>query len=261
MRAKFNMAVVPRGIFVSIFLFNAQIVAISTAELTEFESISPEDIEHITKQSCLLFGLAFSANFDDKSLNVFKKLKVAFKREPNVRLALLKEDGDFSKTFKWNSEASRNLSSNSVLFFPRRKRDRTCLTPKPKFLPTAEIWKGNVDAQLLLLYLNSKCETFRTLDGDLSTQGRRRLEILENLYHLPKVSFPAMAAKCERIKLPSREMFLHEYLFRSRPVVIEGRGYFDFHTLGIDASLFGNFFINPLIGSSFYLTNKIFYHY
>jgi hypothetical protein len=61
------------------------------------------------------------------------------------------------------------------------------------------------------------------LDGSLSVQGKRRLDILANLYHLPRISFPDIAAKCERIKMPSKEQFIHKYLFRSKPVVIEGR--------------------------------------
>ena len=82
--------------------------------------------------------------------------------------------------------------------------------------------------QLLLLFLNSKCETFRTLDGNLSPQGERRLDILANLYHLPRIAFPAVAAECNRIKMPSKEEFLHEYLFRSKPVIIKGRVYFHY---------------------------------
>lgn len=80
-----------------------------------------------------------------------------------------------------------------------------------------------MDAQLLLLYLNSKCETFQMLDGHLSVQGKRREDILANLYRLPRVPYPAVAAECERIAVPSKEEFIHKYLFRSKPVIIEGR--------------------------------------
>ena len=88
--------------------------------------------------------------------------------------------------------------------------------------------------QLLLLFLNSKCEAFRTLDGNLSPQGERRLDILANLYHLPRIAFPAVAAECNRIKMPSKEEFLHEYLFRSKPVIIEGRVYFHYKFLVVN---------------------------
>ena len=61
------------------------------------------------------------------------------------------------------------------------------------------------------------------MDGSLSAQGERRLDILSNLYHLTRIPFPAVAAECNRIKMPSKEEFLHKYLFRSKPVIIEGR--------------------------------------
>ena len=61
------------------------------------------------------------------------------------------------------------------------------------------------------------------MDGNLSAKGKRRLDILANLYHLPRIAFPKVAAECERIKVPSKEEFVYGYLFRSKPVVIEGR--------------------------------------
>ena len=61
------------------------------------------------------------------------------------------------------------------------------------------------------------------LDGSLSVQGKKRLDILASLYHLPNIWFPNIAAECERIKMPSKVKFIHKYLFRSKPVIIEGR--------------------------------------
>ena len=79
-----------------------------------------------------------------------------------------------------------------------------------------------MDAQLLLIYMNSKCETFRMLDGNLSPQGKRHQDILTNLYHLPRIPYPDTAAECERISMPSKDEFIYEYLFKSKPVIIEG---------------------------------------
>jgi hypothetical protein len=112
------------------------------------------------------------------------------------------------------------------------------------FVNFSKVWKGNVDAQLLLLYLNSKCETFRMLDGNLLAQGKRRLDILANLYRLPRIAFPGVAAQCDRIKMPSKGEFLHEYLFRSKPVIIEG-GFLSYCNLS-----------NVLIYTYFYLKTK-----
>ena len=67
----------------------------------------------------------------------------------------------------------------------------------------------------LLSFLNSKCETFRELDGRLSAAGETRERILQNLYYVPKsldvdrTSTPVnVGATCERIPLPSKKNFL-----------------------------------------------------
>jgi hypothetical protein len=84
------------------------------------------------------------------------------------------------------------------------------------------------------------------LDGNLLAQGKRRLDILANLYRLPRIAFPGVAAECDRIKMPSKGEFLHEYLFRSKPVIIEG-GFLSYCNLS-------NVLIHLLLSE-----NKIFY--
>ncbi|XP_028404922.1 bifunctional peptidase and (3S)-lysyl hydroxylase JMJD7-like [Dendronephthya gigantea] len=218
------MAVFTRVIFVlKLFFIYLLIFAIGSQEDRDLDRISLHDIEQITRRSCVLAGLPFAESLNDHFLNVLRKLQFsAFKSEPNVRIALLKQEKDLLKAIKWDGGDLPSLYNDSIVFFPKIKPDRVCLTPKPKLVLTAEVWKDNVDAQLLLLYLNSKCETFQMLDGSLSVQGKRRQDILTNLYHLPRVPYPAVAAECERIAMPSREEFIHKYLFRSKPVIIEG---------------------------------------
>jgi hypothetical protein len=131
------MAVFTRVLFVlNIFIFYSQICGTNIHKNTDFGTISVQDIEHITKTSCILAG---SESLNDNFLNVFQKLQVAFKYEPSVRIALLKQDKDLLLRVKWDSDFKPSLLNDSVVFFPRIKADRVCLNPKPKFVPAAEV--------------------------------------------------------------------------------------------------------------------------
>lgn len=234
--AKFNMAIIYCRIGTLVLLLFVHFFVVLTQnsyDFQEFETISLEDVEEITKKSCIL---AFTPPLNDfakhtgqtgRVFEIFQALKAAFEQEPGVRIGVLEQNSinnqDLLKTIKWKDNYSPNLISDSIVFFPRRKLDRTCLNLKPKFVPTAEVVKGNMNEHLLLLYLNSKCQTFQTLNGELSRQGRKRVDIFNNLYHLPRSNpFPVICTVCERIKMPSKEEFIHKYLYRSRPVIIEG---------------------------------------
>ena len=195
-------------------------------ELKDFETIAIEDVEEITKEACILAFVPFLTDLSvSKQLKKFRKMKVAFEKEPLVLTAILRpnyEDNSYLlKTIHWKGQHPD--IDNSIILFPRRRLDRICLTPKPKFVPAGETLDGNMNDHLLLAYINSKCQTFRTLDGNLTKQGQKRENILKNLYHLPrKPPFPEISSACERIKMPRKEEFINKFLYRSRPVIIEG---------------------------------------
>lgn len=141
MRGRFNMAVDTRVIFIlKVFFVHLQIFAIGSQEYKDLDKISVQDIEQLTQKSYVLAGLPFAESLNDDFLNVLKKLHFsAFKSEPNVRIALLKHERDLFKTIKWDGGVLPSLSNDSIVFFPRVKLDRVCLTPKPKLAPTAEV--------------------------------------------------------------------------------------------------------------------------
>ena len=163
------MAVFTRVLFVlNIFIFYSQICGTNIHKNTDLGTISVQDIEHITKTSCILAGLSFSESLNDNFLNVFQKLQVAFKYEPSVRIALLKQDKDLLLRIKWDSDFKPNLLNGSVVFFPRIKADRVCLTPKPKFVPAAEVKYIKPKTMLCLIAVVSRLAEdvkvcFRTL--------------------------------------------------------------------------------------------------
>ena len=144
----------------SFFILYTQIPATGSREHTEFETISVRDIQHIAKNSCILAGLSHSQSLNDNVLNVFKKLQIAFKDEPRVRIARLTDNKDALESVKWNEDFKENLSNSFVVFFPKLKPDRVCLTPKPKFVPSGEVSPAItvLNCQLLLYgCLHSNC--------------------------------------------------------------------------------------------------------
>ena len=139
---KFNMAAlkcVPLVLIFCVYAFNGQTFATNNSKTTKLETISLQDIKLSTKKSCILAGLSFSESLNHIFLDVFKKLKVAFQHEPNVGIALLKHDKDVLNGIKWVNGFKPSILNDSVIFFPRLKPDRVCLTPKPEFIPSAEV--------------------------------------------------------------------------------------------------------------------------
>ena len=123
----------------NIYAFPSRVCATKTDKNTNFETIMIGDIERITKKSCIVAGLSFSENLNDKYLNVLQMLQLAFEDEPNVRIALLKQDKDLFTSVKWDSNIKPSLSNGSLVFFQRIKPDRVCLSPKPEFVPFGEV--------------------------------------------------------------------------------------------------------------------------
>ena len=220
------MAVGCSIVFLILVTYFSTVLSIDCDVLKMFESIKEEDVMEMTKESCILAFVPFLTDFS-KYRSVLESLQVAFKEEPRVRIGVLRNESAEREELLQSSNRKERYQprhvDSSILFYPRRKVDRTCLTPNPEFVPTAEKLKGYMNEHLLLSFLNSKCQTFRTLDGKLTAQGMKRQNILQNLFRLPRIHpFPAVGTVCERIKMPSEEEFVNEYLYRSRPVIIEG---------------------------------------
>ena len=216
------------NVFVGIILF-------AEMNLAEFEALDEFSLSNITTQvndRCILVAV-HPAKLKSGLGSILRKLSQAFKYETRVSIGVLKQT-DVS-LISWQNSKSRDLiEQGDLAFFPRKMTDRTCLL-KPSWEkppPSAQPYPGSKTAEELLIFLNTKCETFRQLDGSLSPAGIAREKILENLYRVPNSLEPSkdsnygpvnVASTCERIPLPSKEEFFHKYFFRSKPVVITGR--------------------------------------
>ena len=103
-----------------------------------------------------------------------------------------------------------------LAFYSKEVLDRTCILSPPKSTFKAIPYVGQVVPELLVQYLNEKCETYRTITGGLNGAGLFHSFIMENLYYLED-----MNVVCPRIQMPDQQTFFQEFLFRSKPVIIK----------------------------------------
>lgn len=122
------------------------------------------------------------------------------------------------------------------MLFPRKIIDRKCLLQPPRADLKKYPYNGPLNTELILQFINEKCKTFRSIQGSLNHAGRMRDFILKNLFSVDKGDENEnrktrngqhgpvdVGTYCERITMPSREEFIHKYLFRSKPVIITGK--------------------------------------
>ena len=199
--------------------------------IAEFEVLDEYSLTNITGSvgnACVLVALQPTSELT----SILHTLSQAFKNESRASIGVLKPSDVGSVS--WENSRSRDMADQGDLaFFPRKLVDRTCLIqPSWQKPPKAERYYGSRTLHELLAFINAKCGTFRQLDGSLSSAGLVRKTILDNLYRVPNSDGPShasysgpvnIASTCERIPLPSKEKFFHEYFFRSKPVVITGK--------------------------------------
>ncbi|KAJ7381863.1 hypothetical protein OS493_038627 [Desmophyllum pertusum] len=201
-----------------IFLF----AGVNLADFEVLEEYSLSNISTAVSNGCVLVALQPASN-SAGFVSILHKLSEAFKNESRASIGVLTQS-DVS-SISWKNSKSRDLVDHGgdLRFFPRNVEDRTCLLrPSWDKPPKPLQYHGPRTLQDLLDFINTKCATFRQLDGSLSSAGLERERILENLYRVPNSddhshdSGPVnIGSTCDRIPLPSKEKFFHEYFFRS----------------------------------------------
>ena len=201
--------------------------------LADFKVLDEYSLSNITtavKNGCVLVALQPTCSAELTSN--LHKLAEAFKNETRARIGVLKLSD--VRSISWENSRNRDLDDHDDLaFFPRKIADRTCLIQPTWEKPLkAHQYNGPRTLQKLLEFINTKCGTFRQLDGSLSHVGLARKRILDNLYRVPNNEGPGhdsysepvnIGSSCERIPLPSKETFFNEYFYRAKPVVITGK--------------------------------------
>ncbi|CAH1256688.1 JMJD7 [Branchiostoma lanceolatum] len=124
-------------------------------------------------------------------------LERAFRYEKGVRVGVI--HGDFrwetGEKLKWAVDRELEGEPKEVAFFSRAATERSYLIRPPKVKPRAYFYTESRSPEVMVEFLNQNCNTYRTLDGDLTFQGLHREEILGNIFHVSDVSSFTMGVK------------------------------------------------------------------
>ncbi|KAK3598783.1 hypothetical protein CHS0354_020895 [Potamilus streckersoni] len=188
-----RMGMILFHIFIASFIHLNQIIVVSSGFLDTF---TPAEIQ---SRINLINVVAVDENADNELITVVEKLaSVAFWEEHGVMIGKI----DLSN-FVWPSGEALKIQhlptkkepsdkDVSVLIFPKRVLDRTCLSTPPPGPPTAKLCTGEQSYEALVECVNSICNTYRLPSGALSIAGLHREEILNTLFHVGHFSNMSM---------------------------------------------------------------------
>ncbi len=170
-----------------------------TATLNNLSTILPG--------SCALLCLSPCS---DSTVTVLVQLNEIFHQDSNVYVGLTAK-GSANITWK-----KAEPSTSELAFYSAHPKDRTCLLSPPKSTFKAEPYNGPVSIGILVQFLNERCDGHRTVHGTLDNAGIFHDHVMSHLY-MPE----ELNNNCARIPVPDQPTFFQQYLFRSRPVIIE----------------------------------------
>ncbi|XP_066275806.1 uncharacterized protein [Branchiostoma lanceolatum] len=173
-----------------LFLF----LALQIPHSSSLYQFSPQEVEMILQDACIVAGVL---PLDEAVVSTLVSLERAFRYEEGVMVGVI--HGDFrwetGEKLKWADERKLQGEPKDVAFFPRAAAQRNCLILPPKVKPRAHIYTESRSPEVMMEFLNQNCNTYRTLEGNLSFQGLHREEILENIFHVSDVSSFTMGVK------------------------------------------------------------------
>jgi jumonji domain-containing protein 7 len=219
----------PRFLYFTVILFIAIFVQkCLVQESIQLQEYSLQEIANVVKDSNILVA---TRPTNSTIISILHTLTEAFFNESVVKVGLLRETKSYmseKEELLWKTTVSSGKDSDDLVFYPKEVLDRKCLLKPPKKKLKSEYYNGVRTSQAILEFLNSKCETFRTLQGGISSGGRMRNFVLQNLFRVGEDSLNEdrsndrnghtgpvnIGAMCERISMPTKEEFLHMHLFR-----------------------------------------------
>ncbi|XP_078583399.1 uncharacterized protein LOC144866073 [Branchiostoma floridae x Branchiostoma japonicum] len=174
----------------TLFLFLALQFNLSSS-LYQF---SPQDVESILQDACILAGVL---PLDESVVSTLVSLEKAFRYEEGVMVGVI--GGDFrwetGEKLKWADDGKLSGEPRDVAFFPHAAAERNCLILPPKVRPRAHVYTESRSPEVMVEFINQNCNTYRTLEGNLSFQGLHREEILGNIFRVSDVSGFTMGVK------------------------------------------------------------------
>ena len=176
-------------------------------------TIQVSNLSDVLESHCALLCLP---PCDPSTKSVLRQVKQVFLEDSIVFIGTLSNSTSVSIDIEWDASTWRD-ETTKVVFYDKTVLDRTCLLSPPRSRFKAMPYTGQVIPELLVQFVNEKCGTYRTISGALNVAGLFHSFIMTNLYHPED-----MDVECPRLShIPDQETFFQEFLFRSRPVVIE----------------------------------------
>ena len=200
-------------------------VIVRVAELSEGASklthVVSSNLSQVLSERCALLGVPPYG--DDHVPELLASLQLIYERDHDVFVGQFHATADQLGVPSLSPANGAYPNNQSILvLYKRIVRDRSCLIQPPNAAHHvhAQLYSGDLSVDSLVRFINEECGAFRTTErGKLTRAGLRRERIHGNLYG---VSRDEDGAECLRIRMPNTSAFVHDYLFRSRPVVIEG---------------------------------------
>lgn len=204
------------------------------------------------KSTCIVALAKNSCHTGDLSDNaVFTELKkLSLQRELGILV------GYVDINSKWPDGSllrGEKIEAGNIILFKKTKKDRTCLLPShPKQSMVPLIFNGVNRLPTLIDFVNDGCNTYLSSTGGPSIEGLHRDEIHQTLFYVKNISHiqskhffspstlsckadekscssdnhnihlhsnPPTIPECEKIDLPSKENFFHNYVKISKPVI------------------------------------------
>ena len=202
------------ALLLGILLASGSLSSCSNEECGEVKTeqlpgISQGNLSEVLQTACALLCIPPCQQATE---SILLQVNEIFKEDSNIFVGTLAVEGSVNVT--WKQAQSRNTE---LAFYSSHPKDRTCLLSPPKSTFKAESYTGPVRVSIITQFLNEKCNAYRTVTGNLSGAGLFHSHVMSHLY-----SPEEMNTSCPRIGVPDQQTFFQQYLFRSRPVVIEG---------------------------------------
>lgn len=177
-------------------------------------TVSLSNLSYILQSRCALLCVPPCSQ---ELTQVLNQVRRAFVGDDQIYVGLLLASEENSSSITWKSAIHGSVPAK-LAFYEREFRDRSCLLAPPKSRFKAHPYSGQIRLELIVQFLNEKCGCHRTVTGTLNAAGHFHSYLMSNLYRLED----ANATECSRIsEIPDQETFFQQFLFQSKPVVIE----------------------------------------
>lgn len=146
---------------------------------------------------------------------ILRKIIGVYREDSQVFIGQLINSSEIA--WKISPIQKESSQASELVFYTQELKDRTCLLSPRKTKFQAEPYFGRILPQLIVQFMNEKCGVYRTATGGLTVPGLFHAHIMNNLYS-PK----EMIEECTRTGVPDQATFFQQFLFQSKPVIIEG---------------------------------------